>query len=79
MSEGVPEIDYDRWYRELFKKFTTIRDVFETYNIQPPPAFGSIEKMLQNLEPNDFGRVSKIINKAFCDIPKIMQILNNKK
>lgn len=27
MEEG--EIDYDRWYRELFKKFTTMRDTLE--------------------------------------------------
>ena len=26
------EIDFDRWYRELFKKFTTVRDTIETYN-----------------------------------------------
>jgi hypothetical protein len=34
MEKGQ-EIDFDRWYRELFKKFTTIRDVLETYDIPP--------------------------------------------
>jgi len=27
--EGEDNIDYERWYRELFKKFTSIRDEIE--------------------------------------------------
>lgn len=27
--KGEDNIDYERWYRELFKKFTTIRDEIE--------------------------------------------------
>ncbi len=27
--DKVDEVDFDRWYRELFKKFTTIRDAYE--------------------------------------------------
>jgi hypothetical protein len=30
MSENE-NIDYHRWYRELYKKFTTVRDMIETY------------------------------------------------
>jgi hypothetical protein len=38
--DKVDEVDFDRWYRELFKKFTTIRDAYETNGVGTP---GSID------------------------------------
>lgn len=72
---GVQEIDYDRWYRELFRKFTTLRDACETRNMCYDEV-KLVEKLLQIINfvkpPNfdTFNRVSIVLNKTFVDVMK---------
>lgn len=74
-QEVVQDIDYDRWYRELFRKFTTLRDVCETRNICYHEV-RLIEKLLQIIKcmkhPNfdTFDQVSIVLNERFVDVMK---------
>jgi hypothetical protein len=72
-------IDFPRWYRELFKKYTTIRDMTETYECERRPLMQMLQKWLDNLktstEVTEFEHVSVAINEIY-DL--VTREINNK-
>ncbi len=56
MDEPYREIDFERWYRELYKKYTSMRDYIESKNmdiytsIPHDPLLETIEEGLRTLK-----------------------------
>jgi hypothetical protein len=68
--EGEDNIDYERWYRELFKKFTTIRDAMELYDeIDMSSLFLFVQNILKDIkglrDKEKYEAASNLINGLF--------------
>jgi hypothetical protein len=64
---GVMEIiDFPRWYRELFKKYTAVRDMTETHDCERRPLMKMLQKWMDGLKTStdvtEFEHVSVAIN-----------------
>lgn len=47
------DIDFERWYRELYYKFTIIRDHLEDLNLaNHPPLISVLLKLRETVKPN---------------------------
>ncbi len=68
------EIDFERWHRELFKKFTTIRDAYEMNGIGNPENIKNAETVFayaKNQKSKEFYEIlSKILAKLMNDWDK---------
>lgn len=71
MEGEKEEIDFDRWYRELFKKFTIVRDAIEIYNRGDHGLIKEMETWLyfirfwKNKTREKYEDASNFINQAF--------------
>lgn len=75
----MEETDFSRWYRELFKKYTTIREMTQTYECERRPLMEMLQKWFDNLKTSkdvlEFEHVSVAINEIY-DL--VTREINNK-
>ena len=69
------EVDLDRWYRELFKKFTTIRDIIEAKNgdyelIKEVESWLYFIRFWKNRNKEKYEDASNFINQVFQTVSK---------